>query len=184
MRVALTALFCALLVAGAARAEYAGYIGVYGDAAGTNCNLYDLTPQVIQYYVVHHTGPGAQASQFKAPIPSCMFGAILLQEITQWPIKIGLVEDGVMVGYGGCVTGAVPVLAISIFGQGLTAPCCEYRMLAHPAALSGQVELMDCGGVWNATWGGSGIVNPTPDCNCFVSVEDTTWGRVKSLYGE
>jgi hypothetical protein len=137
---------------------------------------------MVQYYVVHHATPGAQASRFKAPVPDCMNGAIWISDETMWPIKIGIVPDGTMVGYGGCVASPILVMTINIFGQSFSSDCCEYPILAAPDAATGEIEVEGCDAVWRATWGVSGWVNPTPLCYCDIPVEHTTWGKVKELY--
>lgn len=173
---------CLLFVAGSAGAQYPGGLGMYGDPAGTDCNLYDISPQVVQYHVVHHSTPGARASRFRAPIPTCMPGAFLVGETTMWPIKIGLVQDGTLVGYGGCVSSPIHVMTISIFGQGLSSACCQYPILPDPTGVTGEIEVEGCDGVWRGTWGAAGYVNPTPACYCNVPIEETTWGSIKTLY--
>lgn len=171
-----------LLAGGHAFAQTPGSIGLYADPTGTDCNLYDLMPQVIQFHVVHVNTTGAQASRFKAPVPTCMNGAIWLSDETGWPIKIGLVPDGTIVGYGGCITGPIHVMTINIFGQGLSSSCCYYPILPDPSGLTGYVEVEGCDDVWRPATGGEGIVNPTPECMCDVPSDETTWSRVKSLY--
>ncbi|UCG53085.1 MAG: hypothetical protein JSW58_05895 [Candidatus Latescibacterota bacterium] len=175
---------CVLLIAGSAHAQVPGTLGTYSNPDGTDCNLYDLTPQTVQYYVVHKLTPAAQASRFKAPIPDCMNGAVFLSDETMWPIKIGLVPDGTLVGYGGCVSSPILVLTINIFGMGQSSECCEYPVLPDPSGVTGEVEVEGCDGVWRPATARSGIVNQNASCWCIIPTDKSTWGKIKALYSE
>ena len=176
----LTIVVILFLVAGFAHAQAPGFLVVSGNEYGTDCNLYDYAPTVMYVYVVHANSTGAQAAQFKAPVPLCMNGAVILNESTMWPIKIGLVPDGTLIGYNACTYGTFLILTTAIFGQGLSSDCCEYPILAAPGANTGFVEIQDCGSVWHEATTISGWVNPTPECYCDVPVHETTWGKVKA----
>jgi hypothetical protein len=178
----LLASFCVLAIAGFAFAQPPGNLGVYADPAGTVCSLYDITPGLIQYYVVHNLTPAAQAASFKAPVPTCMTGAVFISDETMWPIKIGLVTDGTTVGYGGCKSAPIHVLTINIFAQGMTGECCPYPVIPHPSSVTGDIEIEGCDGVWYAATGVASVINATPACLCEVSTETTTWGKIKALY--
>jgi hypothetical protein len=65
----------------------------------------------------------------------------------------------------------------------MTAPCCRYYITAG-TAVSGKIEMVDCAENLLYPTGGQGIVNGNPLCPCNVPAEDTTWGKVKSLYTE
>ncbi|MEJ2721135.1 MAG: hypothetical protein P8181_08325, partial [bacterium] len=132
MRYLLGFTICMLLTVTAVHAQTGGTIGVYADPGGTICVMYDTSPGVVQYYVVHSLAPATQASRFRAPVPDCMTGAVFLSDETSWPIKIGLVPDGTLVGYGGCVSSPILVMTINIFAQGLTGECCPYPVLPDP----------------------------------------------------
>jgi hypothetical protein len=176
---------CALLIAVASHAQPAGNLGVYADPGGTVCVLEDPGPQLIQYYVVHNLTPAAQAVRFKAPVPSCMNGAVWISDDTAWPIKIGLVPDGTLIGYGGCVSALSPILVmtINIFGLGMSDECCLYPLLPDPSGVTGLVEVQGCDDVWYAATGVAGVINANPTtCWCEVPTWVTTWGRVKALY--
>jgi hypothetical protein len=175
---------CSLLIAGLAHSQLSGNLGIYGDPYGTICILNDPGPQVIQYYVVHNLTPATQASRFRAPIPECMIGAFFLSDETMWPIKIGLVTEGTLVGYGGCVSSPILVMTINIFAQGLTGDCCLYPILPDPSGVTGEVEAQGCDGVWRWASTVTGVINPTPTCWCEVATEVTTWGKIKALYTE
>ena len=88
-------------VAGLAFAQ-GGFIGIFGDAAGTDCNLWDKGPGLCLYYVFHMMAPGVTASQWSAPAPSC-FPSIWLSDTAMFPVTIGSSQTGVAIGYGACL---------------------------------------------------------------------------------
>ena len=161
-----------------------GSIGVFGDAGGTDCNIIDAAPGLLSVYVVHVNVPGATASQFYAPTPACMVGATYLSDGAPFAVTIGSSQTGVAIGYGACYTGPIHVLTINYFGGGASMACCYFEFLPDPLVPSGQIEVVDCiEGLLFAT-GGIGIVNADASCQCNVPTQDTTWGKVKSLFSE
>jgi hypothetical protein len=69
------------------------------------------------------------------------------------------------------------------FTQGTTPQCCLYPVLGIPS--SGNVEAVDCANHLIAAYGVTSVINPSGSCTCgSVRVEESTWGRVKSLYAE
>ena len=160
-----------------------GSIGIFGDVGGTDCNMFDNVPGLANYYVVHVNTPGATASQFAAPTPSCLL-ATFLSSSSPFPVAIGNILTGIAIGYGACFTGPIHVATVQYFAQGLTGPCCYYPIVPDFAIASGQIEVVDC--VENLVFatGGIGIVNPDGSCQCNVPTQDTTWGQMKALYSE
>jgi hypothetical protein len=153
------------------------------DRTGTSCNLADRTGGICAYYVVHMEAIGATAVSFSAPVPSC-FSGTWLSDTPTYPVTLGNSQSGVSVGYGSCLSSPIHVLTISFFCQGTTGDCCEYRVLPRPDALSGQVEVVDCSETLMYGSGGRAVINGNPGCPCGESSEDSTWGRVKTLYTE
>ncbi|MFQ5511348.1 MAG: hypothetical protein ACE5EO_05815 [Candidatus Krumholzibacteriia bacterium] len=161
----------------------AGAIGTYADPGGIECNVTDNVPGLMPVYVVHTIAPGATASQFAAPMPACMLGAVYLSDSQVFPVTIGNSQDGVAIGYGVCLASPIHVLTINYFGNGGTTTCCMYAVVPDPNAPSGRIEVVDCGGPLAF---GTGLVHPVnadANCNCQPAVLETTWGRLKSLYG-
>ncbi len=111
-----------------------------------------------------------------------MTGATLLEEITMWPIKIGLVENGTQIGYGGCLSSPIHVMTLQIFCQGMTGDCCFYPVLGDPSSDSGEIEVQLCDDTWVITNGTPAVVNPIPSCYCIIPVGHSTWGKIKSLF--
>jgi hypothetical protein len=74
------------------------------------------------------------------------------------------------------------VLTINYFAVGTTQNCCYYEVQPDPHVPSGQIEVVDCASNLVFAPGGGIIVNPDQSCYCAIRVEETTWGRVKSIY--
>jgi len=157
-----------------------GWIGIYTDVGGTQCNLSDATVGLTTYHVVHHGDFGATACAYWAPKPSC-FTATYLSDTNVFPVTIGNSQAGVSIGYGSCRSGAIRVQSIVFFTTGTTPQCCLYPILGIPT--SGNVEVVDCLNALTTAYGVTSVVNPSGSCTCgSVRVEESTWGRVKSLY--
>jgi hypothetical protein len=181
MKTFLVVLLILALGAGAALAQ-AGGIGLYSDPQGIDCDLFDTVPGLCTYYVFHQMTPGAIASQFSAPLPGCML-ATYLSDTAVFPVTIGSSQTGVAIGYGACIAAPIHILSINVFCQGLTSACCYYPVLPDPQTLSGQIEVVDCANNLLIGWGGQAVVNPDHSCCCNCTpVEESTWGKVKSLY--
>jgi hypothetical protein len=159
-----------------------GSIGIYADVAGTECNLSDAAVGMTTYHVVHLADFGMTACAYWAPKPSC-FTATYLSDTNIFPVTIGNSQAGVSIGYGSCRPGPIHVQSILFFTQGTTPQCCLYPILGIPS--SGNVEAVDCANHLITAYGVTSVINPNGACTCgSVKVEESTWGRVKSLYSE
>ena len=164
-------------------------IGLFSDSRGCPCEITDYVPGLITVAVLHVGSPGAVASQFSAPSPSC-FQALHIGDVEVFPITIGSSQTGVAIGYEQCMTGTFQILTINYFGQGMTGECCYYPVLPDPNTASGQVEVVDCDNQLLYRYGWGDYVNSTSACPCYVgleycypvAVETVTWGRIKALY--
>jgi hypothetical protein len=163
----------------------AGVIGLYADPTGSNCNII-YGPSFVQVFVVHTHTSGATASQFAAPKPACWTNAIWFSDVGLWPISIGNSQAGVSIGYGACHTSAIHLLTINYFATTPpTQSCCPYPVIAHPLEPSGEIVVVDCDDNLLAAKGAAAIIYPDASCLCesVVRVEETTWGRLKAMYG-
>jgi hypothetical protein len=160
-----------------------GAIDLYRDNAGMLELIIDASPALLPIYVVHTMEPfgGAAACQFSAPKPACFTG-MYLSDTNPFPVTIGNSQTGVSIGYGSCRQYPIHVLTMSFFGQGTTS-CCFYPVLPDPNEPSGQVVAVDCSQQLVPVKGGATVINYTSGCYS-VPAEETSWGRVKSLYGE
>lgn len=162
---------------------YQGYLVLSADPQGYQCAITEPVGGLMTAYVVHANTSGSTASSFSAPAPSCLTGSVYLADQSQFSVVIGNSQTGVSVGYGGCLGGNIVVLSMLFFAQGGTAPCCVYDILPHPSGNTGQIESVDCGSNLRTIFASVGVINEEPQCYCgLVKVEETSWGRLKSLY--
>ncbi|UCG51583.1 MAG: hypothetical protein JSW58_15575 [Candidatus Latescibacterota bacterium] len=141
-------------------------VAVYSDISGTDCNIPDTTPGLLNaYVVVTNSAAGLTAVQFAAPVPPCFTGYYLADGAV-FPVTVGNSQTGVSIGFGSCQVTPLHVLTIQLFVQGTTPPCCEYPVVPDPNAPSGEIELVDCD--QNLLYGGGGIsvINGDPSCPC------------------
>lgn len=171
-----------VLVFGASMAfAQAGSIGIFADNAGLGCNLADPGPALTPYYIVHVNTPGATASQYSAPKPTC-FTAQWLSDTNAFPVTVGNSQIGVSVGYGSCKVSPILLQTLNYFTNGATPNCCYYPVLADPTATPPGIYVVDCQDQLLTATGGKGIIKSLQTCNCNVPAEETTWGQVKALY--
>ena len=173
---------CATCVAGAALAQAPGSIGVFSVfPVDGGCNIVD-DGGFIQVEVLHVHHDGATAAQFKLDVDNT--GWTHLGDMFNFATVIGSSITGTSVAYGACLT--IPVHLVTVSFAGTSVPPCTYiSIVPDPTAPTGKIEAVDCGWPdWQKIFptGGEAIVNSTPQCNCSVPVEDTTWGGVKALY--
>lgn len=162
---------------------WGGDLAPYGDSQAMSSFIYDTAPGLIPVYIVHLAYyTGMIASQFSAPRPAC-FQASYLSDTAVFPVTIGNSQTGVAIGYGTCQTGAVHVLTINYFGQGLTGECCFYPTLPDPNVPSGRIEAVNCDNELVYLSGGLGVINPDGRL-CGTPVVPTTWGKIKSTYSQ
>jgi len=163
-----------------------GALGVFGDQQGTQGCIGDPgVAGLVTFYVVHMFAPGVTASSFAAPIPQCWTGAIWIADTPPFPVTIGNSQTGVSIGYGACYPSPVSVLAINVFTQGVFQglECCPYAVVPNPSAPSGHIEVVDCLENLLYGFGLTTYVGLGSGCTCgSVNVEESTWGRIKSIY--
>jgi len=171
-----------------------GAIMLYSDnPTFTNCNLIDAAPGLLNVFVVHNFTAGATASQFAVEECGPFELAYLAWTAAHLVTVGGDTRTGVAVSYDtGCAVGPILVGTIAYFGEGTTPPCAYLRVIADPAAASGQIEGVDCG--FLSTFPAGSLMSINSDGTCFcvagggfppcnpVPTEESTWGKVKSLY--
>jgi hypothetical protein len=167
-------------------AQTGGFIGLYADAAATSCNLVPLAGTLYQVHVIHMRHTGMAGSHFAAPAPDCM-NAVHLGDQGMWPTQIGNSQDGLSLGYGGCLTAPTYLMVINYFVEGDVDPCCLYPVLPDPHRADGEIVGVDCSPNLVVIGGGTAVVNANSGCMCGdggdpVLVEETTWGRIKMMY--
>jgi hypothetical protein len=170
-------------------------ITLFADAAGTDCSITDVAAGTVDVHMFH-TGSGRRgASHFIAPKPPCWEGAVWIGDaIPLTFLYLGDTQTDFVVAYQNgvpCGTNELPlhIGMIRYLVAGTGQPCCEYPILPAPTAeIPGSVVTVDCDpppfGEIIAIAAGKVTINETPNCLCDppLSVETSTWGRVKALY--
>jgi hypothetical protein len=154
-------------------------IEVYSDASLTQCTLADTSPHVSTIYVSETSHEGATGLRFRIA-ESAGFTGVWLADASPF-VTVGSSRTDLSIGFGICEVNQFTVLTMSyqFFGtstcsmvsiapaQGQREPICTYCSFGEWPC-SGYVSLhVNCDGSFGC--------NP-------VSVEPSTWGRVKSLY--
>lgn len=94
-------------------------------------------------YVILGYNFGASATQFAIEMPPCAHYVI-----TSWSVGgmlgIGDPVSGIFIAFG-CTVGDVAVLELTLTRVGEpTDDCCRARIVAHPDAITGEPEIVDC----------------------------------------
>jgi hypothetical protein len=149
----------------------------------------EATPGLISLHVIvmgisSEPGAGVTACQFSAPVSAC-FNGVFVSDTAVYPVTLGDSQTGVSIGFGVCESPPVHVLTINLFCNGPGTECCFLWARPHPDVSSGKIELVDCNQTLYYGTGGAVIIQPdNQNCLQYVPVQDTSWGKVKSLYVE
>lgn len=161
----------------------AGHIGLFADSLSfSNCELVDDQMAVVPIYIVHKGLLGATACQFMVA-PGGGFDCTYLASTNRFQTTIGDPLMGVAVSYGSCLMPDILLITMIWFCEGLSPVCSWLEVVPHPASPTGTIDIVLCAGLLPAT-GGIMAVNNDGSCDCggWHPVDETTWGRVKSLY--
>ena len=165
-----------------------GFIGLYIDPGSyIDCYCDDSVPgQLRTVFVVHKNHPGATGSQFiVVPGPGWLKSGIAENYFFQ---VIGTFRTGIGVAYGACIPADVCLGNILYFSSGASPPCARLDVLPDPASLTGTIEIADCSVPFPQKLIGQGapmfVDGDRASCPCIfpLAVEDTSWGKIKSLY--
>ncbi len=109
------------------------------------CELFQppTVGNVVTLYVSVRFTNGVTAAQFRIAPPSCTD-----YQIVSWAspnLILGDPTSGIQVAFGGCFWDAAPVMSIDVMRVGnISSGCCGLMLDAHPAAMSGMPEVVDC----------------------------------------
>ncbi|MHC4326314.1 MAG: hypothetical protein ACYSUX_18745 [Planctomycetota bacterium] len=179
MKKALLLAICLMLAASMAFAQ-AGNLGVFADPAGLSCTLTMATTTV---YVVHINTANATACQFALAAPMGLMHIATVAGTGH--LVLGDAVNGAGVSYGICKSG--PIYAAMVIYTATTGPmpCDLITVVADPSGNPPGIYMADCTTPnpvqFEITTGGSAIFSDGT-CPCDVPVEDTSWGKIKSLY--
>jgi hypothetical protein len=161
-----------------------GAVVLYTDLAFTQCNT-TASAGLLNAYVVHELHPGATAVQYSVQNNSGGM-AFYLADQNPFTLVIGNSQDGVAISYGGCFNGQVHAQTILYQMLGAPAACTTLEVVPDPAAPSGFIEGVDCATPPLKTFPNASRLtfnnDGTCSCGIIIPVEETNWGRVKSLY--
>jgi len=169
-----------MMVAGSAMADH---IGIYADQQGVNC-VGSITPGVItSIYVLHVLDGTASASQFKVQDNSGLLntGAATNPAF----LAIGTWNNGISLAYTNCLGGpAITLITLSYLALSAPAPCLGLSIVPDPTEANGIVKIADCNYVELQATSGRFFFNGDETCPCVepTATEQSTWGKVKSLY--
>ena len=174
-----------------AGAAFADHIGLYTDQTGLtgNCTSTPTPGAPYAVYVVHKLNSGgSKGSRFKVtglvPAPAGTFytGYSMLNGF----ININGPDVGISCAYGFCdLAQDFGVLALNFFVTGAIPACSQLSIIADPIEAAGTVVVADCDDVVFSATGGTFFFSATGACaGCGEpnAVEQSTWGKVKSLY--
>jgi hypothetical protein len=183
-------------------------LALYRDPAGEYCNLIDDFPRPQYVYVFVDYSTGTLGTRFRV-VPSESATLTYLDETPNALYAAGDTETGITLCFAECVVAYPQHLIVTILylGLGTSSMCSDIRV--QPAPGAPYIESVTCDGqverayAWHMSINDDGITCPcyrvgsetrphpqtsprplTADDNfcAGVPVEETTWGRVKSLY--
>ncbi len=158
----------------------ADHIGVYSDQAGTTCEFAATAIGPVTLYVVHKT-TGTTGSQFKVVnTMDWTFNAAVLGGY----LAIGDAFTDLSLAYGGCLAGPdLAVVSLSGFSFPLPGKLCGTLEIV-PAPNKPGVISVDCTFAELVATAGILTFNNDGTCPCEQpnATEESTWGKVKSLY--
>ena len=163
-------------------------IEFYTDASMMSCELADQAPALVQVHVFHAgTLPTAVVS-FGARPPACWVGATWLGDIVAPGFTPGgnstQGADGLYIFYPECLMPPTYLGYMNFAVAGSGQSCCLYAASDPPLH---PMFVADCTGFPERYPTARPIViNPDASCSCVspVAVEETSWGKVKALYGD
>lgn len=178
---------CLCMVAGAA---FADHIGLYNEAAGTNCfRAAPWAPDGASnfVYVIQKFNTNSTGCEFRINNTSgAPFSAFTPGNAAY--LTIGAPETGISVAYTMCVNlPSFTIIRLRYADDELTGaaptPCGKMEVAENPTAVPPVRQTADCSSnVHPATGGTFYWGTGCPGCADPTATETTTWGGVKALY--
>ena len=177
-----------VMSAGLAHAQ-GGWIQLAADVGGASCAFTNATGSFNLAYQIHQASPGTTLSRYMvAPSNPAAF-VWLFDNYVPWT-AIGSAPAGVAVAYGACKVSPV-VIGFSGYTMFAAGRCESLEVVPDPASTSGTIESIDCtlptpikyiagSSLLHHNPGGAYICIPL--CGHEPPVENTSWGKIKTLY--
>jgi hypothetical protein len=173
-----------------------GFVSVYSDESGTNCNVLDGGDGLVTVYVIYKGPHVTSAVQFKLEQSA---GAALTYVGETLPADLpggmfGRADIGVSVAYGTCVDPPVRMLDVHYWGLGVSDVCSKLTTIEDPNSVHNEdlIQVVVCDGSDGYSIfvpGGHAVINPDESCECDAEtggiptpVAQTTWGGIKAMY--
>ena len=167
-------------------------IDLYSDANRTSCELSDQGTALRTIYLFAMGTSSISGLRLYAPKPDCWIGASWIADILPQPAgTLGNSQTDWNISYGICRTPPALAGQINYLATGGSLPCC-LASAKDPGNITDEVGNVihrfvwyDCAfGEHTLQPGQSLVINPDNSCRCQspLAAENSTWGRVKSLY--
>ncbi len=158
-----------------------GAMGLFADNQGLSCNITVPLFAPFNVYVVHKSPGGATGAQWvmNAPTGPTFFfngGSVANANI----LSIGAPDSDLSLAYGGCISGDFHTYTLAFFATAAVPNCSYMSLVAAPNKVG--VISVDCIFAEIPVIPGQGILNADGTCDCNVATQESTWGKVKSLY--
>jgi hypothetical protein len=168
MKKVLLLVVACLMISSVAMADH---LGIYSDATGASCFLgaapgFYTTPTIMHKFSAN----GTTGVRFKVTVP--VGSSIFAFNTTMAPN--GQLGSDMSVGYGACLNGSFAVGTI-------VAQLAAGELKIETADLQPYLMMTDCTFTELPLTGGSAWVGTPGECH-EVATEQSTWGKVKSLY--
>jgi hypothetical protein len=186
-----------LLCAGLAFGQ-AGYIGLFKDATRTGCSTNITGVATMRVYVFHMLAVQNSASMFGIKTTGLTGNTDTECELVGITYYFTLVigdpffsapydndNAGVAIAYGSCMNGPIQLMRLNFSCYGdVPPPCSSLEVVPAPDAPSGTIETVDCADHKLVGNGSLFTINPDGTCVCgeVVPVQESSWGKIKSLY--
>lgn len=177
-------LMLALAITMISSVAMADEISVFADTQGNACTFNFVGPNLYNAYVVHKTVAGATGSQFKVVNNT---GVTFSASVMGGFLAIGDAFTNLSLAYGGCLAGP-NIAVVQLTGAIFAAPATNCGLIDVVAA-PGTVGILNIDCTFAeipANTGPFALGNAaSSDCTCgivIVPTEQSTWGKVKSLY--
>ena len=161
-------------------------VALYADVNRSDCSITEPVNDIVEVYMFQvGMGEGRTAVEFRAPKPDCWTGAVWVGDsVPPVFLAIGSSQGNwLAIAYAKCISLPILLGTIRYFTTGEAQPCCNYPVL--PSTAWPTPVTVDCTFENIVAIGGGAVtVNENATCLCDppLSVETSTWGRVKALY--